>query len=79
VVNAVHLMDYVTGCVKVYNYMCAVPLLIHTMSRDADKHIRVTEETWLELNRQKRPGDSFDDVLQRLLAEEQDQAAKSEQ
>jgi len=49
------------------------------MSRDADKHIRVTEETWLELNRQKRPGDSFDDVLQRLLAEEQDQAAKSEQ
>jgi len=49
------------------------------MSREADKHIRVTEETWLELNRQKRPGDSFDDVLQRLLAEEHEPAAESEQ
>jgi predicted CopG family antitoxin len=40
------------------------------MSRDADKHIRVTEETWLQLNKKKRPGDSFDDVIQRLLEED---------
>lgn len=45
------------------------------MSRKANKHIRVTEETWLELNKQKRPGDSFDDVLQRLLAEECEEPA----
>lgn len=40
------------------------------MGRDADTHIRVTEETWSELNRRKRPGDSFDDVISRLLEEE---------
>jgi predicted CopG family antitoxin len=39
------------------------------MARDADKHIRVTEETWKELNRRKEPGDSFEDVLERLLEE----------
>lgn len=39
------------------------------MTRKADNHIRVTDETWSELNRRKRPGDSFDDVIQRLLAE----------
>ena len=37
------------------------------MDRKADTHIRVTEETWSELNSRKRPGDSFDDVIQRLL------------
>lgn len=39
------------------------------MTRKADQHIRVTEETWSELNQRKRPGDSFDDVLQRILNE----------
>ena len=39
------------------------------MAREADKHIRVTKETWKELNRRKEPGDSFDDVLQRLIEE----------
>ncbi len=39
------------------------------MPREADKHIRVTEETWTDLNSRKRPGDSFDDVIQRLLGE----------
>lgn len=39
------------------------------MARDADKHIRVSEETWTELNKRKQYGDSFDDVLQRLLEE----------
>lgn len=37
------------------------------MGRDADKHIRVTEETWKELNRRKEPGDSFEDVLKRMI------------
>lgn len=39
------------------------------MPRDADKHIRVTEETWKELNMRKEPGDSFEDVLRRLIEE----------
>lgn len=37
------------------------------MGRNADTHIRVTTETWKELNALKEPGESFDDVLQRLL------------
>ena len=37
------------------------------MERKADTHIRVTEDTWAALNARKRPGDSFDDVIQRLL------------
>jgi len=41
----------------------------HDMGRDADKHIRVTEETWKQLNQRKEPGDSFNDVLQRLIEE----------
>jgi len=39
------------------------------MERKADTHIRVTEETWAALNAKKRPGDSFDDVIQRLLSD----------
>lgn len=31
--------------------------------------IQVTEDTWRELNGRKEPGETFDDVLQRLLAE----------
>ena len=31
--------------------------------------IQVTEDTWRELNRRKGPGDTFDDVIQELLAE----------
>jgi len=42
------------------------------MTREADKHIRVTEDTWMALNRRKRPGDSFDDVISRLLEESED-------
>ena len=40
------------------------------MARNADTHIRVSEETWTRLNRRKGPGDSFDDVLRALLDEE---------
>jgi transcriptional regulator len=46
------------------------------MDRKADTHIRVTEDTWAALNARKRPGDSFDDVIQRLL-EEGDEAEDS--
>lgn len=39
------------------------------MPREADNHIRVTDDTWQRLNSLKRPGDSFDAVIQRLLDE----------
>ncbi|PSQ19576.1 hypothetical protein BRD00_01560 [Halobacteriales archaeon QS_8_69_26] len=29
--------------------------------------IQVSSDTWRELNSRKEPGDSFDDVIQRLL------------
>jgi len=32
-------------------------------------HIRVTEQTWQDLNAKKKPGDTFDDVIQRLVGE----------
>ncbi|APW98876.1 hypothetical protein CHINAEXTREME_14305 [Halobiforma lacisalsi AJ5] len=31
--------------------------------------IQVTEETWRQLNVRKNPGETFDDVIQRLLEE----------
>lgn len=37
--------------------------------RKAETHIRVQESTWERLNRRKRVGDSFDDVISRLLDE----------
>jgi len=49
------------------------------MSRDAEQHIRVSTETWRELNQRKQPGDSFEDVLQRLLSEDQEPISESEQ
>jgi hypothetical protein len=39
--------------------------------------IEVKVGTWQELNQQKRPGDSFDDVIQRLLAEEREPSEPS--
>jgi predicted CopG family antitoxin len=32
--------------------------------------IKVSEDTWQELNRRKTPGDTFDDVVVRLLDDE---------
>lgn len=32
-----------------------------------DTHIRVSHETWTELNSMKAPGDSFEDVIRELL------------
>lgn len=37
------------------------------MAREADTHIRVSQETWRELNVRKGPGDSFEDVISDLL------------
>lgn len=37
-----------------------------------DTRVRVSRETWRELNERKdEPGETFDDVLQRLLDDEQ--------
>jgi predicted CopG family antitoxin len=35
------------------------------------EQIRVGGDTWRQLNARKRPGDSFDDVIQRLLEGDQ--------
>lgn len=42
------------------------------MERNADTHIRVSEQTWRDLNQLKGPGDSFDDVIRDLLDDEGD-------
>jgi predicted CopG family antitoxin len=46
------------------------------MGRNADTHIRVTGETWKKLNQRKEPGESFDDVLQRLIAESEERSTE---
>jgi len=43
------------------------------MARNADHQIRVSESTWHQLHRRKGPGDSFNDVLERLLDEVEDE------
>jgi len=43
------------------------------MARKADHQIRVSESTWHQLHRRKGPGDSFNDVLERLLDEVEDE------
>jgi len=55
-------------------YTCA--LVDTDVARNADTHIRVSEETWTRLNRRKGPGDSFDDVLRELLEEEETREAE---
>jgi len=35
--------------------------------------ITISEETWEELNRRKRLGESFDDVIRKLLKGEKDE------
>ncbi|WP_285265953.1 antitoxin VapB family protein [Halobacterium salinarum] len=40
------------------------------MEVDQDSHpVKVSEETWRDLNARKHPGDSFEDVIRRLLDE----------
>lgn len=47
------------------------------MPREADTHIRVTEDTWKQLNARKGPGDSFDDVISELLEDEDEDTEDS--
>ncbi|WP_227379296.1 antitoxin VapB family protein [Haladaptatus halobius] len=42
------------------------------MSDTADKHIRVSPEHYERLAQRRRRGESFDDVIGRLLADERD-------
>ncbi|WP_227357506.1 antitoxin VapB family protein [Haladaptatus salinisoli] len=42
------------------------------MSDTADKHIRVSLEYYERLAQRRRAGESFDDVIGRLLADERD-------
>jgi predicted CopG family antitoxin len=37
--------------------------------------IEVADETWTALNRRKKPGESFDDVVQRLIDNQQEATA----
>jgi len=39
---------------------------------DEETRVRVSKETWRRLNARKEPGDSFDDVLEELLARHDD-------
>jgi len=40
------------------------------MAQDTDPKISVSGETWQQLNARKRePGETFDDVVQRLLSD----------
>jgi len=43
-------------------------------SRRVMTNIAVSEKVWTELNRRKRPGDSFDDVLRDVLGIEEVEA-----
>jgi predicted CopG family antitoxin len=36
-------------------------------------NIRVSDETWRELNQLKQPGESFEDVIVRILEERDDE------
>jgi len=46
--------------------------LISTMSNTMkEQMIRVSKETWKRLNGQKEPGDSFDDVINKLIDQQE--------
>lgn len=66
-VNMVNRITWVAYC-KVFIYRA----FQHTpMPRKASETIRVTPENWQRLNGLKEPGESFDDVITRLLEEDQ--------
>jgi len=45
----------------------AIRRCLPIMAREEVTSIEVKKSTWKTLNQQKEPGDSFDDVIQRLL------------
>jgi len=40
---------------------------------DEDPKVRISEDNWRRLNAMKRPGDTFDDVVNRLLDANEEQ------
>lgn len=44
------------------------------MSSNEQQRVRVSRKTWKRLNAMKQPGDSFDDVLGRLLGDDSESA-----
>lgn len=48
--------------------MCMHSLVAH-MPDDESVNIRIKRDTWEQLHSEKGPGDSFDDVISRLLEE----------
>lgn len=56
---------------KVFIYQAYVDTY---MPRKASESIRVTPENWQRLNSLKQPGESFDDVITRLLAEKSNES-----
>jgi len=45
------------------------PFVYAGMAREATETIRVTPENWEQLNSLKEPGDTFNDVVSKLLEE----------
>jgi predicted CopG family antitoxin len=43
------------------------------MGEDDTTTVKLKRDTWKELNSKKEPGDSFDDVIRRLLNETDDE------
>jgi len=41
-------------------------------------NVKVSAETWRELNARKMPGDTFDDVIQRMLDDVEDDQVSSQ-
>ena len=59
---------YLPGCVLSVSFINLYTQQA-SMPREADTHVRVTEETWKRLNARKGPGDSFEDVIRTMLDE----------
>lgn len=43
---------------------------------DDTTNIRISRETWKKLNARKEPGDSFDEVIERLIEEAEEGNSK---
>lgn len=65
-VTSVYLVNQVYNGYIGYKFICFPPKEM-LMTRDATEVIRVTPETWQRLNARKEPGDTFNDVVERLL------------
>lgn len=41
----------------------------------SETRVRVSEDTWMRINRARKPGESMNDALQRLLNDDGDETA----